>query len=381
MIDTSKQWQFYNPVKVFVGRGSRARIVERLKNQRILIVTSVRGREQFLNDSVLGAVLKNNMIVWVDSIKEAPGLTDLQAEINQLKSIKVDLIIAFGGGSAIDGAKAIRMGIAANSTFTLLELVKNTALHESLKQVPLYAITTTSGTGSEVTPFATIWHHEIQIKRSLVSESVFATVAVVDAELIDSVPLTTTLFTGLDAINQAAESIWNKNANRITMSFAMHSLKLGLSALPLLVSGEGGQEERDQMAEAGLLAGLAISHTKTALCHSISYPLTAHYAVPHGLACAFTMPAVYELNLFSDDGRFGEVALALTGRQDAKLLSKVFMELNEKLEVKKIFRTYIKNWDQLMELKNEMYAPTRVGNNLAALKEGDLDRLLKSSWY
>lgn len=380
MIDASKQWQFYNPVKVFVGRGSRVQLVNQLKNQRVLIVATARGRAQFLNDSILGSILQNNTVMWIDNIKENPGLTDLQIEINQLHSIKIDTIVAFGGGSAIDAAKVIRMGIAVNSASTLLELLDNSAPHESVKQVPLYVITTTAGTGSEVTPFATVWHHEIHKKLSLASDSIFATVAIVDAELTDSAPGSVTLSTGLDAINQAAESIWNKNANRITLGFATRALKLGLQALPLLASGEGGKIEREQMAEASLLAGLAISHTRTALCHSISYPLTAHYAVPHGLACAFTMPAVYELNLLADDGRFGELAFVLTGRQESKLISEVLAELNEKLEVNKLFKAYIDSLDKLMALKGEMYNPARADNNLAALKQGDLEHILKSSW-
>lgn len=380
MTDGLNQWQFYNPVKLYAGRGSRNQLVEQLRNQEVLIVTTVRGKTQFLKDSILSEVVKNNQVTWVDSVKENPGLTDLQAEIDQLRNLKVDAIIAFGGGSAMDAAKTLRIGLAFQGKYSLAELLGNPALHKEAQQVPLYALPTTAGTGSEVTPFATVWHHEIYKKLSLASDNIFPSVAIVDAELTDSLPIKVTLSTGLDAINQAAESVWNKNANSITLALATRSLKLGLKALPLLIEGKGSEQERDQMAEASLLAGLAISHTRTALCHSISYPLTAHFGVPHGLACAFTMAEVCKLNLSADDGRFTELAQALTGKAVPELLYDVFSELNRKLNVAKQVRAYITELDDLLALQSEMYNPSRAVNNLTILDKGRLEEILSNAW-
>lgn len=380
MTDGLNQWQFYNPVKLYAGRGSRNQLVEQLRNQEVLIVTTVRGKTQFLKDSILSEVVKNNQVTWVDSVKENPGLTDLQAEIDQLRNLKVDAIIAFGGGSAMDAAKTLRIGLAFQGKYSLAELLGNPALHKEAQQVPLYALPTTAGTGSEVTPFATVWHHEIYKKLSLASDNIFPSVAIVDAELTDSLPIKVTLSTGLDAINQAAESVWNKNANSITLALATRSLKLGLKALPLLIEGKGSEQERDQMAEASLLAGLAISHTRTALCHSISYPLTAHFGVPHGLACAFTMAEVCKLNLSADDGRFTELAQALTGKAEPELLYDVFSELNRKLNVAKQVRAYITELDDLLALQSEMYNPSRAVNNLTILDKGRLEEILSNAW-
>ncbi len=239
-LEQPSPWHFHNPVELFVGRGSRCELVSRLNKQRVLIVTTVRGRAQFSNDSVLGQVLKNNSIAWVDSVKENPGLTDLQREIDTLQETKVDAIIAFGGGSAMDAAKALRAGLAVGHTHSLHDMLTQPELHESAQLAPLYAIPTTAGTGSEVTPFATVWHHEVHQKLSLAGKNVFPTMAIVDAELTDNMPLQVTLSTGLDAINQAAESIWNKNANPITIGYATRALQLVIHALPLLMSGECG---------------------------------------------------------------------------------------------------------------------------------------------
>lgn len=385
MIETSSeavtQWQFYNPVKIFSGRGSRVQLVKQLNDKKLLIVTTVRGKTQFLDDAILAQVVNSNTVTWLTTVKENPGLTDLQTDIDQLQTLQVDAIIAFGGGSAMDAAKALRLGLAVEAKSTLAELLANPDLHPDAKQVPLYALPTTAGTGSEVTPFATVWHHEIQKKLSLGGDKVFPSVAIIDAELTDNLPLSVTLSTGLDAINQAAESVWNRNANSLTLAYATRSLQLGLKALPLLIEGKGGKTERDQMAEASLLAGLAISYTRTALCHSISYPLTAHFGVPHGLACAFTMPEVCKLNLTADDGRFTALAQALTGQPEPQALYEIFVELNKKLKVAQKVKSYIKNSDDLLALKNEMFDPNRAVNNLIAVDKINLECILKKSWF
>ena len=379
MIEVLNQWQFYNPVEIFAGCGSRAHLVNQLKDKTLLIVTTERGKVQFLEDRILTNVVKNNHITWIDSVKENPGLTDLQADINQLQNLKVDAVVAFGGGSAIDSAKALRIGLAVEGKSILSELLENPALHQDAILVPLYAIPTTAGTGSEVTPFATVWHHEKQKKLSLTGDNVFPSVAIIDAELTDTLPTHVTLSTGLDAVNQAAESIWNKNANSITLALATRSLTLSIKALHLLVEGNKNKAEREQMAEASLLAGLAISHTRTALCHSISYPLTAYFGVPHGLACAFTMPEVCKLNLAADDGRFTALAQALTGTPEPHALYELFVKLNQKLEVANQVKSYIANLDDLLALQNEMYNPSRAANNLVRLKADDLERILNNS--
>ncbi|GLR63057.1 phosphonoacetaldehyde reductase [Marinospirillum insulare] len=379
MNETFNQWQFYNPVKTFAGRGSRVQLVDQLKDKKLLIVTSLRGKAQFLEDTILAKVAENNRVTWLDTVKENPGLTDLQADINQLESLQVDVIVAFGGGSAMDAAKVLRLGLAVEGKNTLAELLANPDLHPDAKQLPLYALPTTAGTGSEVTPFATVWHHEIHKKLSLGGDNVFPSVAIIDAELTDSLPLSVTLSTGLDTINQAAESVWNKNANSLTLGYATRSLQLGLNALPILVAGKGGKLERDQMAEASLLAGLAISHTRTALCHSISYPLTAHFGVPHGLACAFTMPEVCKLNLIANDGRFTELAQALTRKAEPEALYDMFLELNTKLAVAEKVKSYIPNLESLLALEGEMYDPCRAGNNLVKPKASDITKILNNA--
>ena len=155
-------------------------------------------------------------------------------------------------------------------------------------------------------------------------------------------------------------------------------MRLGFDALPKLAAGQGTQVERDKMAEASVLAGLAISHTRTALCHSISYPLTAHFGVPHGLACAFTMPYVLVHNLAADDGRFKDLSLALTGSEDCAELVRSFEKLHDLLDVRNRVKRMIPSLEQLFALESEMHTPGRSDNNLVDVE--NVEALLRQSW-
>lgn len=372
-------WSFHNPVALTVGRGCRQALVDRLTDQRLLVVSTQRGRRQLTEDAILGGLVMQNRVSWVDSVTENPGLVDLQTEIDRLKGEEFDAVIAFGGGSAMDAAKALNVALAPQCReHDLHSLLREPALHAAARPSPLYTVPTTSGTGSEVTPFATVWNHEAKKKLSLAGPAVWPTAAFVDAALTDSVPTTATISTGLDAINQASESLWNRNANPVTLGYAIRALQLGFAALPLLAEAEGGEAARDEMAEASLLAGLAISHTRTALCHSISYPITAHFGVSHGLACAFTMPAVLRLNLQAEDGRFAQAARALTGSTDLDGLVVCFDRLHERLQVRDRVRKQVPNRDALLALEGDMFTPGRADNNLADVT--GLTDILNASW-
>lgn len=373
-------WGFHNPVNLNVGRGCRERLLHELCGKVLLVVTSRRGRRQLSGDAVLGRLLNMNHVLWVDTITENPGLSDLQAEIDCLRNeVPYDVALAFGGGSAMDAAKSINTALAQEcQNATLEELLASPGLHADAHPKRLYTVATTAGTGSEVTPFATVWNHEAKKKLSLAGPAVWPWAAYSDSALTDTVPIDATISTGLDAINQAAESIWNKNANSITLGYATRALQLGLSALPKLAEGKGGAHERDQMTETSVLAGLAISHTRTALCHSISYPLTAHFGVPHGLACAFSMPEVLRHNLKGEDGRFGDLAYALTGSYSLDSLVESFERLHARLGVAHRVKSWVPNLDALLAVKNEMFTLGRSENNLVHLS--DLEEILRSSW-
>ncbi|MDF1615657.1 phosphonoacetaldehyde reductase [Desulfurivibrio dismutans] len=378
------QWHFHNPVRVHFGRNCRRRAAAELAATRCLIVTTQRGRRQLSDDPWLGPLAANPDHLWVDGISENPDVFYLQGEIDRLAGQSFDAVLAFGGGSPLDAAKALALALAEQcSGCQLRDLLADPTLYRQARPQPLYAIPTTAGTGSEVTPYATIWDHQAKQKHSLAGPAVFPHAAFVDPALTDTLPAAITLSTGLDAINQAAESIWNQNANPVSLDYAIRALQLGLPALPPLAAATvgGGENNRDNLAQCSLLAGLAISHTRTALCHSISYPLTAHFGVPHGLACAFTMPAVLRFSLQAEDGRFSETARALLGHRATPAdLEQLFTALHTQLQVGAKIKAQIPSLQALLALQKEMITPDRAGNILAPLEPTTLERILTESW-
>jgi len=354
-------------------------LVEKMRGQSILVVASPRGRERFLADPILAELDTLCRLQWADTVTVNPQLDDLQNHILRMTDARFDAVVAFGGGSAIDAAKAIRLATHSQcQSLPLSLLIARPELHPKSNELPLYVLPTTAGTGSEVTPFATIWDYADRKKLSLSGPAIFPTRAFVDPALTDHLPAEVTLSTGLDAINQAAESIWNRNANPISMGFAIKAFELGYAALPELVSGRASPKHRDQMAEASVLSGMAISHTRTALCHSVSYPLTARFGIPHGLACAFTMPVVLRYNMLADDGRFTRWAQQWLGTADLNELVAQFDSLHERLGVRALVKAKIPSLEAVLALERDMHTPEREGNNLRDVK--NLTDLLKQAW-
>lgn len=377
-------WTHQNPVLIHFGRSCRKLLSELLAGRRTLIVCSLRGRQQLESDPLLSQILRvAKSVVWMDQVETNPDIRRLQDQAKVLLDAQVDGVVAFGGGSAIDSAKVISLALSPvarqHSLRGLLDVAARLPAGSSL---PLYALPTTAGTGSEVTPYATVWDHAEYRKLSFAGPAVYPHTAFVDPDLSDSVPLNSTLHAGLDAINQAAESIWSRNMTPMTEMLAHRALKLGMEALPRLLNDMGDPNLRDTMAEVSLLAGLAISQTRTSLCHSISYPMTAHFGVPHGLACAFTMPAVLRHNLTADDGRLERLAGVFSGGEAGKTAEMLiqFDALNQELKVAERVRELVGSLEELISLRKQMATPGRSDNIFVKINDKELKSVLTRAW-
>ena len=214
---------------------------------------------------------------------------------------KPDCLLAIGERHR--SAKGIARVLGEDTSWSLRDhLVAQNPIVNGNK-IPIIAIPTTAGTGAEVTSFGTIWDNAFNKKYSVTGIDLYPNTALLDSELTISVPLETTVSTGLDVVSHALESTWNKNASNITLSFCEKSLKIALSTLGKLILDPQDIFLREKMMEASLLSGLAISQTRTSLAHSISYPLTTHFGLPHGFACSFSLPEILKFNAEEDDGR------------------------------------------------------------------------------
>lgn len=286
---------YHNPVSIQCGPGSLDRLPALLRGRRAVVVTFPEARALGLVARLEG-LLGASLVGVIDNVQPNPDVAQLSGLYNHFweQADACDAIVAVGGGSAIDTAKALMVGTKSGRFDSLIGLLAAGMAFTPEQVKPLIAVPTTAGTGSEVTPWATIWDAANQKKYSLHLDQTWPEAAIVDAELMLSVPLGTTVSTGLDALSHALESVWNVNANPVSDTFAVSAAKDIFDTLPRLVRNPGDIVLRDRMALAALKAGLAFSNTKTALAHSISYEMTLRHGLPHGIACSFTLPLVLE---------------------------------------------------------------------------------------
>lgn len=373
----SSSFSFNNPTRIIFGVGQLAALPQHVTAERICLITTAGFTRRGVT-AKLQEMLGERLVCIIDTIEPNPDLDMLDQIIEQVRIQRPDAILALGGGSAVDSGKIIAKGVTAHEGWSLSEHFRNSAPVHSNAPLPCFVVPTTSGTGAEVTPFATVWDGTTNTKYSLASADMFPTAAILDPEMTVDMPREVTLSTGLDAISQALESVWNKSCNHITLGWAINSLQLSLDALIKAADEPTNIAARTDMAQASLLAGLCISHTRTALAHSISYPLTAHYGLPHGFACSFTLPALFDFNKDVDDGRLDFIASAL-GYGDAKGLRDKVESVLAAADIWNYVMAYVKTPENISKHVTEMITPNRSGNNLRNVDFPDIEKILRSA--
>jgi len=285
--------RFHNPVDTRFGWGSLHQLADITEHQTVTLVTFPEARGLGLVDRIQD-LLGDRLVHVIEDVQPNPDVAQLRDTYERFwqEAGECHAVIAVGGGSAIDTAKALIVGTESGRFDELLALLATGKPFVPARSKALIAAPTTAGTGSEVTPWATIWDSASHKKYSLHLECTWPKVAIIDPQLMLTVPGGVTVSTGLDALSHALESVWNVNANPVSDTFAMSAIADILECLPLLRRDLTNSELRSRMALAALKAGLAFSNTKTALAHSISYEMTLRYGLPHGIACSFTLPLV-----------------------------------------------------------------------------------------
>lgn len=301
-------YRFHNPVHTVAGVGALAALPERLGARRALLVTFAEADALGLIDRVREQVPALDVI---DSVTPNPDIADLGALHERVWSSEAEVLIALGGGSAIDSAKAVLLRTPSRRFAEIAGSLRDGTPLAAAGRKALIAIPTTAGTGSEVTPWATVWDREQQRKHSLHRDELWPEAAIVDPLLMRSLPAAVTLQSGLDALSHALEAIWNRHANPVSDALAVAAARRILGTLPALLRGPDQLALREAMAVAALQAGLAFSNTRTALAHSLSYPMTLRHGLPHGIACSFTLPQVARLAIGRNSGRDRVLAEAL----------------------------------------------------------------------
>lgn len=365
------------PTRIIFGTEQVKTIHSVIAQDHLTVITTPGSTKRGLTKQIVDSLTGKNVFI-IDCIESNPTLDLLETIIKKVSVEKTSAVLAIGGGSAIDSGKVIAKCMTAPDGWSLsAHLQEGIPIHTN-PPLPLYVVPTTSGTGAEVTPFATVWDDENGKKCSLASQDMFPTIALVDPLLTLGMPGELTISTGLDAISQALESIWNKSCNPITLSWAISSLQLSLPSLANAVKNPDDILLRCNMSQASLLAGMAISHTRTALAHSMSYPLTLHYGLPHGIACSFMLPALFDFNTKADHSPLKNTAKALDF-QNTDQLKESIVELFLEIDLKAHFRKYIDRFDKTKIYMSDMITPNRSGNNVRDASIDDISAILTNT--
>jgi alcohol dehydrogenase class IV len=259
---------------------------------KALIVTGKNSAKQSgALDDVL-SVLKELEIDWTvyDKVEENPVLETVMAGAEVFTQNKCDFLVGIGGGSPIDAAKAIAL-IAANHLD--INNIYNLTLFK--KTFPLVAIPTTSGTGTEATQYSVLTDAAKQKKAGFGHELTFPVLSLCDPRYTLTLPQTTTLNTAIDALSHLLEGIYSSKRMPLIYPLIFRGISLIFKNLKQVLDNPQDIKGRDALMQASLYGGIAISHTSTTLQHSIGYPLTSVYNIPHGLANGIVMQQMMEL--------------------------------------------------------------------------------------
>ncbi len=359
----------------YFGLGSLNKLETILKKENLKKVFLVTGKNSFILSGArkkIENILDKNNIDYerFSNFSPNPQLSEIKKATKIFNKGKYDSIIAVGGGSAIDVAKAIK--------------IYKKISHKK----PLIAIPTTAGSGSEATSFIVYYTgKEKQSKGNL--DITLPNYSICDPELTFSLPKKIAASTGIDALGQAIESYWSINSIEKSKQFAQKSIKLLLNNLEQAVNNPTN-ESKENVMKAANLAGKAINISKTTACHSISYPITSYFNIPHGHAVGLTLGQMLEYN-------FGVTPEDCLDKRGEKYVQNIINNLVNLLGVKNVSqaREKIKNLMSNIGLETNLsnlgvhvkdleilvekgFSPERVKNNPRLLTKDSLRKILNN---
>ena len=303
-----------NSVKTsFFGKGAIRLLIPELKKlgiRRALVVT-----DRFLYESGaaarVGEVLSEAGVEYAVYYQVTPNPTVSIVEecIRAAKGLSVELLVALGGGSAIDTAKAVSIVVANGGSVESYE-----GIDRSLRPgIPIVAVNTTAGTGSECTSFYIVTDPVRHSKMTMVDTNCMVSIAVNDIDFMMSMPPKLTAATGMDAMTHGVEAVLSKNATPLTDKDALWAIETIAKYLPRAVADGSDEEAREQMAYAEYTAGMAFSNAGLGMVHAMAHALGGRYNLPHGVCNAVLLPYVLIYNGSSGIAKkgFEKIACAL----------------------------------------------------------------------
>lgn len=297
-------FNFSVPQDITVGKGSLAKLPEiakKLGGSHAFIISGLHLAKMGLVEKA--ADYLKTVDIKTDAFTEIeanPSVATVEKATEKFKESGADFIVAFGGGSPMDVAKAV--GVVAKYGGSITEYEGAHKVPGPI--IPLIAIPTTAGTGSEVTAFSVITDHSRDYKLTVFSYELLPAYAILDAELITTAPASVAAACGIDAFIHAEEAYISTAASPFSDAMAEKAMALIGKNIRRFVANRGDMEAAEAMMVGSLFAGIAFSFARLGNVHAMSHPVSAFFDVPHGVANAVLLPVVAEYNALADHGRY-----------------------------------------------------------------------------
>ncbi|HOO91124.1 MAG TPA: iron-containing alcohol dehydrogenase [Syntrophales bacterium] len=309
MKNYAQGFSFYLPTKLVYEIGAiQSKLVDEIKMlgaASVLIVTDKGVVNAGLLHDVEATLNKAGIPYQIfDDVEPNPSTDTCYKSAEAAKSAKADILLAVGGGSPMDVAKATAILVTNGGNLDDYEGADKFAKNP----IPFIAIPTTAGTGSEVTPYAVITIRKRNYKMTILSNRLLPQVAILDPMVVTSLPPHVAASTGIDAFVHAFESFINRVASPVTDAYGAEAMRLIGKYLRLFVANRQNKEAAAGMMIASNLAGVAFAIARLGNVHAMAHPLGGFFNVPHGVANAILLPHVAKFNLLADDGKYKRVA-------------------------------------------------------------------------
>lgn len=380
---------FRTTPRILMGPGRADQIgreLKALKGKRVLIVTDPGIIRAGILDQINPSLKKAGVTVTLfDQVEADPPIEIVDQALARLKEGKCDSVIGMGGGSSLDIAKLVA-AMAVNpghiSDYFGVDLLAKPGL-------PLIAVPTTAGTGSEVTPIAILSDQAEHLKKGVVSAHLFPRLALLDPALTIGVPPAVTAFTGMDAFIHAVEAYTSVNANSLTDHLAFRAIELTFGNILTAYARGEDLEARSNMLEGSLLAGMAFANAGVTAVHAFAYPLGGEFHhIAHGLANSVMLLPVLRFNMLGNLPKFAEISLALglsiedlTDRQAAEDGLETIEELMIDLNLPLRLRDLNVPEEAIPGMAQGVMKVTRLlANNPRRITMEDAERIYRSVW-
>jgi alcohol dehydrogenase class IV len=380
--------RFTLPRDIYYGKGSLEQL-KTLKGERAVLALGGGSMKKFgFVDKALEYLKEAGIEVkLIEGIEPDPSVETVLKGAEVMRDFKPDWIIAMGGGSPIDAAKAMWI-FYEYPEFTFEQAVVPFGLPELRQKAKFIAIPSTSGTATEVTAFSVITDYKTEIKYPLADFNITPDIAIVDSQLAETMPAKLTAHTGMDALTHAIEAYVATLHSPFTDPLALQAIEMIHEYL--LKSYDGDSEAREQMHYSQCLAGMAFSNALLGITHSMAHKTGAVFHIPHGCANAIYLPYVIDFNKKAALDRYAKIAkrLGLSGQTDDELvdsLTDLIKELNKKMSIPCTLKEYGIDEEEFKAkidlISERAIADACTGSNPRQLNKDEMKKIFECIYY